>query len=119
LKQIMELLGQNAPMGLLEKLQKHIDALKTHKIPAVDVEEPVVETSLETHVKIPTGDELLEKVAKELLDQKLTEGEAITEVDEAELDLKQIMEKVAKELLDQKLTEGEAITEVDEAELDL
>jgi hypothetical protein len=44
----MELLGQNAPM--LEKLQKHIDALKTQKIPAVDVNEPVVETSLETRV---------------------------------------------------------------------
>jgi hypothetical protein len=54
LKQIMELLGQNVPM--LEKLQKHIDALKTQKIPAVNVEEPVVETLLETHVEIPTGD---------------------------------------------------------------
>jgi hypothetical protein len=37
----------------------------------------------------------LEEAAKELLDQKLTEGEAITEVDEAELDLKQIMELLA------------------------
>jgi hypothetical protein len=51
LKQIMELLGQNAPMGLLEKLQKHIDALKTQKIPAVDVEEPVVETHSHRNLK--------------------------------------------------------------------
>jgi hypothetical protein len=52
---------QNAPMGLLERLQKHIDGLRKQKSPAVDVEEHVVELSLETHAEIPSGDQLVEE----------------------------------------------------------